>query len=341
MGAFPPAGLARCVRAGRTRAPGRLAPSAPSSTTPSTWASGSGTDIRGLARNSRTGLRRPTRGVSLTLAASLTRLLPVRSLRSGRNPRGAHFDVTDLIESFGRSPQLHNVVVRPVPEAEKQWEVVAGHRRVEAFRKLGYSHIEAKVVSVDDETAERLALEENLRRKALPDEASAVARLIELYGPPKRGRPPKSGHRDRISRPANSVEYVARDDGAEPTRGTQEGQDRARRQSEALGRAGKGPRRSRRCGAARWPPSARAEPATALAPAAKAGEAPGCRARGPAGARRARLRVWPGPLCTVRPVVEQEEAGMRCGGTRPRGGSSSSSSTRKDSFTPRLPTDFV
>jgi hypothetical protein len=43
---------------------------------------------------------------------------PGRNLRSGPNPRGATFDVADLVESFDRSPQLHNVVVRPVPGAE-------------------------------------------------------------------------------------------------------------------------------------------------------------------------------------------------------------------------------
>jgi ParB/RepB/Spo0J family partition protein len=113
--------------------------------------------------------------------ASLTRLVPLRKLRHWRNPRGAKFRVDDLIQSFDHAPQLQNIVVRRLPGPRDEYEVISGHRRVEAARRKGWGHIEAKVVEVADETAEAYALEENLRRKALPDEPSAVARLLAIY----------------------------------------------------------------------------------------------------------------------------------------------------------------
>jgi len=115
-------------------------------------------------------------------AASLTRLVAVSSLRSGKNRRGTDFSVDDLVESFGRgTPQLHSILVRRIPGAREEYEIIAGHRRVVAAKLKGWAHVEVKIVDVDDTSAELLALEENLRRRSLPDEATAMARLVELY----------------------------------------------------------------------------------------------------------------------------------------------------------------
>lgn len=114
-------------------------------------------------------------------AASLTRPLPLAKLRPGKNPRGKRFSVDDLVQSLGHAPLLQNIVVRRLPGPRDEYEVVAGHRRYEAAKRLGWSHIEAKIVEVSDEIAEAFALEENLRRKALPDEPTALARLLAIY----------------------------------------------------------------------------------------------------------------------------------------------------------------
>jgi ParB-like chromosome segregation protein Spo0J len=115
------------------------------------------------------------------MLATLTKMVPLSALRPGKNPRGKTGSVQDLLTSFDHAPQLHPITVRRLPGARDEYEIIAGHRRAEAARKKGWSHIEAKVVDLDDTTSEMLALEENLRRKALPDEATAVARLLELY----------------------------------------------------------------------------------------------------------------------------------------------------------------
>lgn len=109
------------------------------------------------------------------------------------------------MESFGRSLIMHNIVVRPLPGAREKFEIIAGHRRVEAARRKGLGQIEAKIVQVDDLTAEQLALEENVRRRALPDEASAFARLLEVY---EQQRPTKRGG-DRRSKRFDSNRQAA------------------------------------------------------------------------------------------------------------------------------------
>lgn len=124
------------------------------------------------------------------LAAAPTRWLKVSNLVPGRNPRGSKFSVADLLESFEHAPVLHNVVVRAVPGTREKYEIIAGHRRVAAARKKGLAQVEAKILEADDLTAEALAIEENVRRAALPDEPTALARLLEIYElqrPTKRG----------------------------------------------------------------------------------------------------------------------------------------------------------
>lgn len=123
------------------------------------------------------------RGPVMTLAASLTKLIPISSLRPfSKNPRGSKaVGVEDLVLSFGHTPLLQNILVRACDAAGKEYEVIAGHRRVAAARRKGWAHIEAKVVDVDDDTAEIFSIEENLRRRALDDEPAALARLALLY----------------------------------------------------------------------------------------------------------------------------------------------------------------
>jgi len=106
-----------------------------------------------------------------------TRWLKLSSLVPGQNPRGTDFEVDDLIESFEKTPLLHNIVVRRIGTGDK-YEIIAGHRRVEAAKQKGWASVEAKIVEVADTTAELMMLEENIRRKALPDEVGALARLV-------------------------------------------------------------------------------------------------------------------------------------------------------------------
>jgi ParB family chromosome partitioning protein len=76
---------------------------------------------------------------------------------------------------------IQPVVVRPGRDG---YELICGHRRVAACRRLGWSRIPALVVQVGDKSAFEMALTENLQRKSLDslEEAEAFQRYIVGYG---------------------------------------------------------------------------------------------------------------------------------------------------------------
>lgn len=81
-------------------------------------------------------------------------------------------DIESLAESMKRHGLLHPVVVK------KDGTLIAGHRRLEAARHLGWDEIAVTVIDVRDLlSAER---DENMERKDFtPTEAVAIGRLIE------------------------------------------------------------------------------------------------------------------------------------------------------------------
>jgi hypothetical protein len=156
-------------------------------------------------------------------AISSSRQVPISHIVEGPNIwRGKSFDTSDLEESLERAPLLAPLVVRAVPGKRSQWEVIAGHRRLRAAKKKGWSHIEARVVAVNDEQAELLSLEENLRRKDVRTPLQALSRLHDLYeltNPTRRGGDHKSkvfresnGHRDHL----NAIGKLAQMTGKSP-----------------------------------------------------------------------------------------------------------------------------
>ena len=81
-------------------------------------------------------------------------------------------DIDALADSMKRHGLLHPVVVK------RDRTLVAGHRRIEAARRLGWKEIPVTMIEVDDMlAAER---DENTERKDFtPSEAVAIGRLIE------------------------------------------------------------------------------------------------------------------------------------------------------------------
>ncbi len=90
--------------------------------------------------------------------------------------------LAELTESMRESGLLQPIVVRPAPDG--RYELIAGARRCQAARLLGWSAIDALVRDVDDRTALTLALVENLQRDALSpiEEAKGYERLIREFG---------------------------------------------------------------------------------------------------------------------------------------------------------------
>lgn len=100
---------------------------------------------------------------------------------SNYNPR-KNFDVAslaELAESIRQQGVLQPIGVRPI--AENRFEIIFGERRYRASLMAGLEEIPAIVLNVSDETAEEMAVTENLQRKDVTpiEEANAYQRLIE------------------------------------------------------------------------------------------------------------------------------------------------------------------
>jgi len=87
----------------------------------------------------------------------------------------------ELMASIEKIGLLQPIVVRPVSDG---FEVVAGNRRFEACRRLGWIKIPCHIVELDDREAFEVSLVENVQRKSLDpiEEARAFKRYVEDFG---------------------------------------------------------------------------------------------------------------------------------------------------------------
>ena len=114
--------------------------------------------------------------MSALLRGEIVALESVCCLGRSRRDLG---DLASLAESIKQIGLLNPPVVRPAPEG---YALVAGHRRIEALRLLGWTDIPVSVaLDADDQlTALRMERDENTERLLLaPSEAVAEGRKIE------------------------------------------------------------------------------------------------------------------------------------------------------------------
>lgn len=89
-------------------------------------------------------------------------------------------DITALMDSMQRYGLLNPIVIN------HDNDLIAGHRRLESARRLGWDTIEACIVSGEDEIIKlELEIEENVQRKDLSQDelADAYLRLEKLKNP--------------------------------------------------------------------------------------------------------------------------------------------------------------
>lgn len=115
---------------------------------------------------------------------------------SPRNPRQRVNNIAELADSLREHGLLQPVVVRRHFAAG--YELVAGHRRLEAAKLLGWTEIAAVVRDESDDRAYILTLVENLQREDLSpkEEAAALEVLVRERGWTTRqvGEAIKRGH---------------------------------------------------------------------------------------------------------------------------------------------------
>ena len=114
----------------------------------------------------------------------LVHSVPLSAVKpSGRNPRQHVDGIAELADSMREHGLLQPIVVRR-HGGEYEYELVAGHRRFEAARTLGWREIAAVVRDETDQQAYILTLVENLQREDLSpkEEAAALEVLVRERG---------------------------------------------------------------------------------------------------------------------------------------------------------------
>jgi len=109
--------------------------------------------------------------------------------------------LTGLMISIREKGLLEPIIVRPTEEG---FEIVAGMRRYEACKKLGWRMLPAHVVELNDREAFEVSLLENIQRETLNpiEEARAFRNYVEEFG--------YGGETELARKIGKSQEYVSR-----------------------------------------------------------------------------------------------------------------------------------
>ena len=109
--------------------------------------------------------------------------LPVDDICPNPNQPRRRFapeELRELSDSIRELGVLQPLTVRPMG---REWELIAGERRLRAARLAGLTQVPCIVVDADEERSSLMALVENLQRKDLDflEEALALAKLMNTF----------------------------------------------------------------------------------------------------------------------------------------------------------------
>jgi ParB family chromosome partitioning protein len=126
-------------------------------------------------------------GASDLAGAEGIRMLPIEFLRpSALQPRRyfGEDELAALTESIRAKGVMQPLLVRRLPDADEQYEIVAGERRWRAAQLAGCHELPVVVYALSDREALELALLENVQRQDLTplEEADGYRRLIDEFG---------------------------------------------------------------------------------------------------------------------------------------------------------------
>lgn len=89
-------------------------------------------------------------------------------------------DLSSLMESMKRYGLINPILIT------RDNELIAGHRRLESAKRLGWDKVEVRIVNQDDEIAQiEMEIDENIQRKNLSTDelAEGYMRLERLKNP--------------------------------------------------------------------------------------------------------------------------------------------------------------
>lgn len=109
-------------------------------------------------------------------------IIPIKDIKISSRIRQDLGDLDTLAQSIKKMGLIHPVII------SERYELLSGHRRLEACKSLGLETIEAKIVAIGDDDLTRIDWEyhENIGRKDLDvSETKRYAARREHYMMPK------------------------------------------------------------------------------------------------------------------------------------------------------------
>ena len=140
---------------------------------------------RGLGRAlSDMGVQEILSDIEATHDGTSVRNIPIEAVTTNANqPRKVFHSesIQELAESIKSYGIIQPLIVRET--TPQQYEIVAGERRYRAATQAGITTLPVIIKTIDDQTADAIAIIENIQRENLNpmDEAEAYARLIDQY----------------------------------------------------------------------------------------------------------------------------------------------------------------
>ena len=89
-------------------------------------------------------------------------------------------EMEHLAESIREHGVLSPIIVRPKENAEDEYEIISGHRRVMSSKKAGMTEVPALIVSLDRDAAAIVLVDSNLHREHILPREKAFAYKMKL-----------------------------------------------------------------------------------------------------------------------------------------------------------------
>src|SRR5215213_758702 len=128
--------------------------------------------------------------------------IPIQNIAIGHRPlRNPHICLEDLLISIKEKGLINPPLVRLQKD---HYELIAGHRRLEACKLLGWQNITCHIVDIDDKDAYEISLIENIQQKTMSpiEEARAFKEYVDTFG--------WGSESDLANRIGKSQEYISK-----------------------------------------------------------------------------------------------------------------------------------
>lgn len=113
----------------------------------------------------------------------LSDIRPYKTIDEKSQPR--HIDeqrIIRIMASAKENGQLQPLIIKPLNNDEFKYEILCGHHRYEAFKKLGWNSLDAIVIDCDENKAYQILAESNLEELTPSEMGQIINEYLKMRG---------------------------------------------------------------------------------------------------------------------------------------------------------------